>query len=731
MPVPQSSHEQAVHHVEGTSAPLRLIGNRPIGPAKPPDTSAAPAFDKTRTIDGLKYHWFLFIVLGSLLGGGIGALAFTLLPSKYTTYSLVRVSMVSQSLISNKDASHGEFATYLKTQANLVHSEFVLRAAMRDSKIGNTETLKRVDDPIRWMEENILVEVSENSEIMKVSMTGDIPQDLADIINAVLSAYMKEIVLKEQLQKKSELDQLETIQRSMDTMLDNKRMNQAAKNKVADPNSAAAENDTLKIQMGREQFQKMTEELRQTEMAFTVAQGQWKDLEARLAKLDTQEVSPADLEDFLNHDPKYQDLVQRADKKVKYEAYLRRVGTDLNSADYQNAAREAEAAKAAVEEDKRKTKTDLSRQMQRAARMELEKRIEEKYGDVQAWDIRAKRLKNDLANMPKLPPLAVGPNGKTLDEFDTTVSDIIYLEKTIEQILNRINVLRVDVQSLARVQVIQRASVPIKRDMKKQLFGTAFGVLFGFGLIGGCITLYESRVLRLFRSKELTSNPAINLIGVLPQLTGAPTERKDEGGLKNDPFMEAVDKVRILLARNFLGKRAQSILITSAEAGEGKTTLAGHLAVSMTKTDRKTILVDCNLRQPGMHEHLGLNPSPGVCELMASDDDVHTAIQRTGIPNLWFLSAGAWDGQSQQALGHDRFRRILEKLRQEFDFVIVDSHALLPVADSFLIGQHCDAIVVCARRYVSKKQLVEQMYQKVCDLGAAHTGLIFMGESQN
>ena len=130
-----------------------------------------------------------------------------------------------------------------------------------------------------------------------------------------------------------------------------------------------------------------------------------------------------------------------------------------------------------------------------------------------------------------------------------------------------------------------------------------------------------------------------------------------------------------------------------------------------------------------MHEHLGLNQSPGVCELMASEDDVHTAIQRTGIPNLWFLSAGTWDGQSQQALGHDRFRRILEKLRQEFDFIIVDSHALLPVADSFLIGQHCDAIVVCARRYVSKKPLVEQMYQKVCDLGVAHTGLIFMGES--
>src|SRR5262245_20787297 len=131
-----------------------------------------------------------------------------------------------------------------------------------------------------------------------------------------------------------------------------------------------------------------------------------------------------------------------------------------------------------------------------------------------------------------------------------------------------------------------------------------------------------------------------------------------------------------------------------------------------------------------MHEHLGLNVSPGVCEMMRGDEDIHTAIQRTGSSNLWFLSAGAWDAHSQVAMSQDRFRRILDKLRQEFDFIIVDSHALLPVADSFLIGQHCDAIVLCARRFVSKKPLVEQMYQKISDLGVPHTGLIFMGESQ-
>ena len=89
--------------------------------------------------------------------------------------------------------------------------------------------------------------------------------------------------------------------------------------------------------------------------------------------------------------------------------------------------------------------------------------------------------------------------------------------------------------------------------------------------------------------------------------------------LKADPYMEGVEKVRLMLGRNFLGKRAQTILISSASAGEGKTTLAGHLAVSLTRADRKTIIVDADLRRPALHEHLGLAAGPGVCELLRGE----------------------------------------------------------------------------------------------------------------
>src|SRR5262249_23008143 len=158
--------------------------------------------------------------------------------------------------------------------------------------------------------------------------------------------------------------------------------------------------------------------------------------------------------------------------------------------------------------------------------------------------------------------------------------------------------------SRPRVDEWQKAAVPIKKEMKKQIVFTAFAGLLGFLLIGAGITLYEGRINRLFGSRELANNPSLNMIGTLPEIgaSDAIAAGTEPGRLRADPFMEAVEKVRLTLTRSFLGRRVQTILISSASAGEGKTTLAGHLAVSMTRSDRRTVLVDANLRRPGLHE---------------------------------------------------------------------------------------------------------------------------------
>jgi capsular exopolysaccharide synthesis family protein len=728
-PIPDSRRDaDAASPDHLTPASIRLLGNRPLPKSPTPDSEGSAGFDSRLVLNSLKYHWFLFAVFGSLLAGGLGTAAWELLPAKYTTNAVLRVAATEAVRLDAKDAGgRADFLTYLKTQSVLIKNEYVLRAAMRDSRIGDTETLRKQDDPVKWLEDNLLVEFAENSEVMKLGLTGENPQDLADIVNAVQTAYMKEVVQKDLSKAKGNIDLLEDIQKIVEDRLQNQqKILESEKKRPAD---VATANPQLpvKTRIGTADFARMNEELRRLRTELEVAREREKDVVDKLAKVDAMEAPLTDLDTALTNDLKYKELTQTVESANKKADYLK--ATTVNpsrSADYHSELNKVAKAQESLDDYKRKIKIELSRSVQRSSRRELEQRLETAKDSSRGLELRVKSLELEIAQVEvaKENPLIKNVADVNPDETKLAETSSVY-----QQLLRKISTMIVETRTPVRVSVIQGASVPIKKEMKKQIFGTALAGLLGFVLVGACITLYESRVMRLFGSRDLNANSSMNLISTLPEISASEARVRNSNSAGSDPFMEAVDQVRVVLARNFFGKRAQSIVIASAQSGEGKTTLAGHLAVSMTKTDKKTIIVDGNLRQPGMHEHLGMSVQPGVCELLRGERQLNEVVQRTAIPNLSFLAAGVYDQQAQQAMGRDRMRRILDRLRQDYDTIIIDSHALMPVADTLLIGQHCDAILMCARRYISRKPLVEQSYQRVCELGVPHTGLIFMGEA--
>jgi capsular exopolysaccharide synthesis family protein len=743
MPEPrnvETTEAEQLHH-----AP-RLMPIRPL-PAPMGGEESENGFDARRVVGALKYHWFLFMVLGSLLGGGLGVAAFTLFPAKYTTAALLRVNSNYVGLLgSDANSARSEFLTFVRTQADAIRSENVLRAALRDSKIGNTNILRSVDDPVRWLEDNLLVEFSEHSELVKVSLTGEDPQELADIINAINAAYMKEVVLVDQLKKKSILDTIDRSRATMEERVKSLKIALDMKHKKDLPAAAPAigvgavgtqPEESLKIKVGTVEFAHMNEQLRNSEISYKLAEQHLQMLKARRDKIDSQELSGSDVDDYLSKDQDFQLLKQKAERAEKHFKFMKNSYASPTDPNVLDCKEKCDAANVAVEDYKRTKKTELVRQVQSYNRRVYDAEIEKAEADLAVKDTLRKTFKQQLDSTTVPRERDVVVNGTTIHDkspadYDMDESSLIYAIGTFEDLLKRQNQQSVEIQaSKPRVDEWQRASVPIKKEMKKQIVFTGFATLLGFAIVGAFITLYEMKVNRLFGAREIQRDSAINVIGVLPEISGADAiaTSADPQRLNADPFMEGIEKVRLTLSRNFLGKRAQSVLITSAAAGEGKTTLAGHLAVSMTRGDRKTILVDANLRQPGMHEHLGLTAGPGVCEILRGESTTEEAVQRTGISNLSFLAAGAWDVSAQQSLSRDRFRRILDKLRQEYDCIIIDSHDLSTVADTYQMGQHCDAVILCARRFVSRKPAVEQAYEKISELGVPHSGVIIMGES--
>ncbi len=172
---------------------------------------------------------------------------------------------------------------------------------------------------------------------------------------------------------------------------------------------------------------------------------------------------------------------------------------------------------------------------------------------------------------------------------------------------------------------------------------------------------------------------------------------------------------------------ARVLLVTSAGPGEGKTTLAAHLASSLARAGRKTLLIDGDLRRPGVHQLFELPQQPGFSEVLLGEVEAPDAVQNTPQDGLSVLAAGQWDREVMQALARDGLEGVFERLREEFDFIVIDSHPVLSATDSLLLGQQVDAVILSVLRDVSQTPRVYAASQRLAALGVRVLGAVVNG----
>src|SRR5262245_58843664 len=173
----------------------------------PPRARGAPVNAAgLKPLEYLRYRWATVVFLGGLLGSVLAFTAYSLIPAKYTTYSIVRVSPQDPRIFFNEDPhGRGDFASYLKTQAGVLRSHFVLTAALRDPEVAALPMLRAQDDPVRFLEEEMQIDFSDGSELIKPKLSGDDPRAITLIVNAIHDAFFTEVVEAERTRKKVRL----------------------------------------------------------------------------------------------------------------------------------------------------------------------------------------------------------------------------------------------------------------------------------------------------------------------------------------------------------------------------------------------------------------------------------------------------------------------------------------------------------------------------------------------
>jgi capsular exopolysaccharide synthesis family protein len=160
------------------------------------------------------------------------------------------------------------------------------------------------------------------------------------------------------------------------------------------------------------------------------------------------------------------------------------------------------------------------------------------------------------------------------------------------------------------------------------------------------------------------------------------------------PVVEAYKVLRTNI--QFLGmeKQLKVILITSTNASEGKSTTASNLAITMAQADKRTLLMDCDLRKPSIHRPFGLLNEKGITNVLAEGLDFHTVCNSVGVQNLDVLTSGPKPPNPPELLGSSKMQAFIKIVAEEYDVVIIDAPPVLPVTDAAVLSVLADGVIL-------------------------------------
>lgn len=278
------------------------------------------------------------------------------------------------------------------------------------------------------------------------------------------------------------------------------------------------------------------------------------------------------------------------------------------------------------------------------------------------------------------------------------------------------------------IEVEFRATTPQKPVRPNKLLNLVLSVVIGlFGGIG--LAFFFEYLDDTIKDKEDVDR-YLNLpsIGFVPAISdgGKESLSRDLMMLENpkSSVSEAFRGIRTGISFTHSSSDKKSILITSCNPQEGKTTAAINLAIAMAQGGYKTLLVDSDLRKPRIHRSFGFDNKKGLTTLFLEDVPVSDLIKKTQVENLYFLASGPIPPNPSEILGSPKMKRLHDELRKEFDKLIFDSPPVIAVSDTMVLGHVTDATVLIIQASDTRKKLALRGKEQLESVGVNVAGVV-------
>lgn len=232
----------------------------------------------------------------------------------------------------------------------------------------------------------------------------------------------------------------------------------------------------------------------------------------------------------------------------------------------------------------------------------------------------------------------------------------------------------------------------------------------------------------------------------LPALALIPGLRGERGSLRNknpapskdgestalaliedvrSPVAEAYRHLRTSLLLSSAGQPPKTILVTSSQPSEGKTTTAVNTAVMLAQTGAEVLIIDCDLRRPRIHAHFNLPNSKGLTSYLSGETETDGFMQTYDkLPNLKIMTSGPVPPNPAELIGSDEMRKLLNTLSERFTHIIIDSPPSISFTDASILSTMVDGVMLVVHGGKSSRAVVRRAKQQLLDIGAHIYGVV-------
>jgi len=681
-----------------------------------------------RLVHAYRRRYLLATFVGLLMAATVGTVVWMLMPDNYEVNSMLQFT--SQTGL---QAWRGGVATdnidqtgFRATQQQLITSDIVLAAALLEndedsgSTIGNLPIFQGVLDKKSQLKSMISVNMPPTSDLLLVKLTGNRPVEQVKLLKAVIRCYLR-------YQAEQEFKPVAQYVAKMKKELDDANLNYRTVHQkyLADQdigNSPESPAYQKKMQLLLSDMTRAEGKLAQADSNIQELRRQIMIAEYTMSEQSNKEFSDLLLEAYYKEYAAYNELNTRLTlAKQNYSELSSRLTSSKNP-QLISAARQVQEITQQLEELKKELRPAVMTKHQlagdpssRGMPLPLLK------SSLKQTEEEAQRLQEVVTNYReeyKAKSQAQTDLAERRRQLAELESKIVTISRTKEDYEMHLK----NMKDNPRVVEISSPEVPSSGSGLYRVLFTGFAAVLCFMIGAGSIILVESLKHRVNNIDEVTlPGPGMRLLGTIPNLGRI---RGKNAEITSAVLAESIDTVRTMILQGKNRNLLHVILVTSAGESEGKTTVATHLAASLARAGRSTLLIDGDLRQPSIHHLFGIPQQSGFCEILRGEISIDDAVHPAQLEGLHLLQAGQCDHVALSMLVKEQGAELFNNLRAKFDYIVIDSGPVLGYADALQLGHYADAAVLSVLRDVSRLPMVYDAREQLEAVGVPILGAV-------